>query len=1004
MSEFKTYIEQQAELAEKLSICGGISLINIKKAVTEMLSLIHRNGLFEEYTSHTIAHVDRMLDIIEWLIPEDTKKIMTHAEYLMLTLAVYFHDLGMLVSKKEFEAREDSSYKKFKEKVSKGSSEYTSYTKCDDKFLYQEFVRENHAKRIRAWIEGKNVIDLGNAEEQCSIIKDLLSNLDNKFRSDLAMICESHHKDDIDDFKKYKIDSCYGSDKNEKANLNYVAIILRCADLLHITKDRTPSISRRIINVSNPISVLEWEKQQAVKAVRPKKNRNEEGNIDNTVDKDTIEITAYFDGAETAEAYFGLSSYLQYTQKELQKCNSISIHAQKSEGADGYLFPWRKIDDSEITAVGFETKKLQFTLAQENILQLLVGHTLYNDSSVVVREITQNAIDAVKLQNQIERNKSRSITDGQIIVNWDKDKRLLSFTDNGTGMTISEIENYLLTVGASKYRDETFIKEFPNFNSISRFGIGILTCFMVADDVDIITNSEEETQANMISLRKVNGNYLLKKIDKGNVVKNIQKHGTRIELHIRNKIEMDKLESDLRKWIVVPEIPVFLSFDEKKLIRIGYDKLSDVIIDYFKRLNKKFDNINYKIFEKTQGDVSIACALRYNKYLSDWSLMPIDRDAFFEDEYPIGTCVEGIRVEFTTPGYRGETIFAIANIKNSKFKTNVARSALEFDINNQILNDIYSCYKDYIQEQIDNLEKNNFSKSWALEEGNYLMMPLFDSRYNNQECRPINISSLIKSLGELKCLILENAGKREFVAASEVHKLDEFNIVECKMAYAIESLFKEIKSEATLESIINVVCIEDNFLKGIKNVICNYDHSNILHRYALSGKAVSSIFVNQTHRRIHLTFSNSADMWEKFNLSYEFNKYLYIPKKEFFIKGLDDEIGVDSASGIYLRSDSGFCAYIKESIYELKNSVKDNKYLIDSFLSTLFSSRILEKVYDKDLDFDYTDIFDERFSYRRNDSLSQLWSKIDMEKFKSEILTKNLSLFSISNWSRRNDE
>lgn len=95
---------------------------------------------------------------------------------------------------------------------------------------------------------------------------------------------------------------------------------------------------------------------------------------------------------------------------------------------------------------------------------------------------------------------------------------------------------------------------------------------------------------------------------------------------------------------------------------------------------------------------------------------------------------------------------------------------------------------------------------------------------------------------------------------------------------------------------------------------------------------------------------------------------------------------------------------LKELIYELKNSVKDNKYLIDSFLSTLFSSRILEKVYDKDSDFDYTDIFDERFSYRRNDSLSQLWSKIDMEKFKSEILTKNLSLFSISNWSRRNDE
>lgn len=61
-----------------------------------------------------------------------------------------------------------------------------------------------------------------------------------------------------------------------------------------------------MVNVSNPVSVLEWEKQMAVRAVRPKDQRNEEGVVDNSKQKDTIEITAYFDGAETAEAYFGL--------------------------------------------------------------------------------------------------------------------------------------------------------------------------------------------------------------------------------------------------------------------------------------------------------------------------------------------------------------------------------------------------------------------------------------------------------------------------------------------------------------------------------------------------------------------------------------------------------------------------------------------------------------------------------------------------------------------------
>lgn len=164
------------------------------------------------------------------------------------------------------------------------------------------------------------------------MVKDILQNLDDMFKIDLAMICESHHKDDIDDFTKYRVDSVYGNDSQEKVNLNYVAIILRIADLLHITKDRTPSLTRRIVNVSNPFSVVEWEKQKAVRAVQPKAKRDEEENISEELEKDTIEVTAYFQGAETAEAYFGLSSYLQYTRKELQRCNEIVEKSQKRKG------------------------------------------------------------------------------------------------------------------------------------------------------------------------------------------------------------------------------------------------------------------------------------------------------------------------------------------------------------------------------------------------------------------------------------------------------------------------------------------------------------------------------------------------------------------------------------------------------------------------------------------------------------------------------------------------
>lgn len=486
MENFVNYAEIQAEKEENLSFCKGIKLLHIRDNVEKMLGFIGKGQMFEEYTVHNISHVDEMLKIVEWLVPDVTKEKMTYAEWLMLTLAIYFRDLGMVITKDEYEKRNSTEFKYYKEKVLQ-DGHAMEYKECaenrGDLFLYQEFVRENHATRIKQWIEGKKTNDLGEAETVRQLIDDILHYLDPMFKTDLALICESHHKDDIDDFTKYKVKKMYGNDQNEKVNLSYIAIILRIADLLHITRDRTPSVARKLINVSNPISVLEWEKQMAVRAVRPKDQRNEDGVVDDSKQKDTIEITAYFDGAETAEAYFGLSSYLQYTQRELNKCCEIVEKAQKREGVVGYEFPWKEIDESQIEVKGFEKKKLQFTIAQDNILQLLVGHTLYNDSSVVVRELVQNGIDAVRLQKEFEKRNGKLYDEGKVWVQWNSKSRQLSFWDNGTGMSIQDVENYLLKVGASKYRDETIKKQFPNFTSISHFGIGILTCFMVANDI-----------------------------------------------------------------------------------------------------------------------------------------------------------------------------------------------------------------------------------------------------------------------------------------------------------------------------------------------------------------------------------------------------------------------------------------------------------------------------------------------------------------------------------------
>ena len=136
-----------------------------------------------------------------------------------------------------------------------------------DRFLYQEFVRNNHATRVRNWIIGRPVDHLGVSHDALREVENLLTPLGHQFKRDLAIVCESHHLNDLADVRKYKVCQPYGSSDAETVNIQYAAVLLRSCDLLHITCDRTPSIAFRVICPSNPLSQVEWAKHMGVNRV-----------------------------------------------------------------------------------------------------------------------------------------------------------------------------------------------------------------------------------------------------------------------------------------------------------------------------------------------------------------------------------------------------------------------------------------------------------------------------------------------------------------------------------------------------------------------------------------------------------------------------------------------------------------------------------------------------------------------------------------------------------------
>lgn len=788
INSLTTLAERRAEQAEQLPAFSGIKLLHIKRQIAELLSLIGRSDIFDEYTRHDISHIDKMLSILEWLIPDDTKSIMSPSDWLTTVLAIYFHDLGMLVTKQEYKNRNSSGFLEYRDSVLFGGNSGTDYREKlkelseeeAERFLYQEFVRHKHAERIRYWIMGQAPEHLGVTDPVVLQIDSLLKPLDMQFRRDLALVCESHHLDDLNNFKKYKVSQPYGDSDQETVNLQYCALLMRSADLLHMTSDRTPLIVFHTINPTDPLSQKEWAKQIAVKRVRSKIGFNRENQPDEKATRDTIEIFAHF---TDKSGFFGLTSFLLYVQNQIQKNYEWTKEANKLQ-ASKYQFPWRFIDDNNIETEGFIPSTFEFTFDQAKILDLLTGHTLYNDTKVVLRELVQNSIDAIRVQHLVNEQGNASPEPGKIEIHWDSHKHILSVKNNGTGMTQDIIEQNLLKVGSSRYQDQNFKRKHPNFSPISRFGIGLLSTFMIADEVEIVTCHPEEEQARLLTLRSVHGKYLIQLLDKhiDGIVKQLVPHGTLIRLKVRRSAEIGDVLEIAQRWIVIPGCEVTVTVDDKPPEKVGFCSPKEAISAFLQKLGKltESDDLASSINRKVRVDeqeingIRVAYALQWSDYFHDWSFLTHPHQTVNDEtSLLLGSCIEGIRVEFGTPGFDSFHIVALANATGPNApKTDVARSGFEVTPErNVMLEAIYTIYCNHIKNELKDLyEKRNFSLTWATKEARYLLGYLL----SNSDSKPLNSELLTRTIQEIPILLIERSNKREVVSPASFAREEKF--------------------------------------------------------------------------------------------------------------------------------------------------------------------------------------------------------------------------------------
>lgn len=264
--------------------------------------------------------------------------------------------------------------------------------------------------------------------------------------------------------------------------------------------------------------------------------------------------------------------------------------------------------------------KKQFKTESKKILDMMIN-SIYTNKEIFLRELISNGSDA------IDKLYFKSLTDKKIKVNKDdlmikvipnKEKRTITITDNGIGMTKEELEDNLGTIaksGSELFKENNDISK--DISIIGQFGVGFYSSFMVSNKVEVISKSIDSSEAYKWISTGADG-YTIEETDK-------KENGTIITLYLKENTENDnydelldeyKLEDIIKKYSNYIKYPIKMDFKGEE------DKIETKTI-----------NSMTPIWKKKQSEVKEE---EYNDFYTD---------KFYDYEKPlkvIKTSVEGL--------------------------------------------------------------------------------------------------------------------------------------------------------------------------------------------------------------------------------------------------------------------------------------------------------------------------------------------------------------------------
>jgi molecular chaperone HtpG len=198
-------------------------------------------------------------------------------------------------------------------------------------------------------------------------------------------------------------------------------------------------------------------------------------------------------------------------------------------------------------------QKGQIRVQTENIFPI-IKKFLYSEHDIFLRELVSNAIDASqKLKTLSGLGEAKGeIGDLRVDVVLDAKEKTITISDRGVGMTKEEVDKYLNQVAFSGA--EEFLTKYKDANIIGHFGLGFYSAFMVAEKVEVITQSHNADAPTVYWSCDGSPEFELYEVEK-------KDRGTKIVLHINEEskefLEAFKVKGVLEKFCKFLPVPIY---------------------------------------------------------------------------------------------------------------------------------------------------------------------------------------------------------------------------------------------------------------------------------------------------------------------------------------------------------------------------------------------------------------------------------------------------------------